>query len=197
MPRENVDDQHLARLRKYYKSHQALPSLARLADVLGMASTASVFGLISRLEQSGFLRKTEAKRLAPAARFFERPVVGTVRAGVPQATAQSEFEVLTIDDYLVEEPNRTVLVRVRGDSMKDAGFLDGDLVAVLRGAPAEPGDVVVAVVDDETTLKTLAKDDSGYYLQAANAAYGPIRPMDSLELLGPVVGSIRKLKRRG
>jgi repressor LexA len=189
------DERHLAALRTYWKEHQAFPSMAKLCDVVGLSSTSSVFTLVGRLVDAGFLERVEG-RIAPTRRFFARPVLGTVRAGQPQLESQEAPDVLTIDDYLIDDPNRTILCRVRGDSMKDAGLLDGDMVVVERNSPTKPGDVVVAVVDGEMTVKTLRMTRQGaFWLEAANPAYEPIHPVGSLDLLGVVVGSFRRHRR--
>jgi len=102
-------------------------------------------------------------------------------------------DLLAIDDYLVGDPSRTVLCRVRGDSMTDAGMLDGDFVVVECGRPTKPGDIVVAAVDEELTVKTLRLDERGvFYLEPANAEYRAIRPLGSLEIIGVVTGLVRK-----
>lgn len=189
------DDQHLAALRTYWKLNQAFPSMAKLCDVVGLTSTSSVFALVKRLVDAGFLERVEG-RIAPTRRFFARPVIGSVRAGAPQPESQEQPELLTIDDYLVDDPNRTVLCHVRGESMRDAGLLDGDLVVVEKNRPTKPGDIVVAVVDGEMTVKTLRLDKSGtFYLEPANPDFQPIRPQGSLEIVGVVTGSIRKYGR--
>jgi repressor LexA len=190
-----ADDKHLATLRDYYKRTTAFPSIPRLCDVLGLSSTSSVFALLARLTEQGFVERVDG-RVVPTKKFFARPLLGSVRAGVPQPADQSEAEVLTLDDYLIDEPNRTSLLKVRGDSMKDAGIWDGDLVAVEHNAPAAPGDVVVAVVDNEMTVKTLRRDPSGkFFLEAANPAYADIHPASSLEILGVVVSVARRVRR--
>ena len=86
--------------------------------------------------------------------------------------------------------------RVRGDSMKDANIVEANLVVVEHNSPTKAGDIVLAVVDGELTVKTLAIDGKGrFYLGAANAAYRPIRPTTSLELLGVVVSVVRRVRR--
>jgi len=146
-----VDQAHLQALQSYWKQHKAFPSMASLCDVVGMSSTASVFGLVGRLTDAGFLTRVGG-RIAPGRRFFARPLLGSVRAGLPQPADQAEPEVLTLDDYLIDELQRTSLHKVRGDSMHDAGIVDGDLVAVEHNAPSAPGDIVVAVVDGDITV---------------------------------------------
>jgi repressor LexA len=190
-----TDDLHLAALKTYWKANSAFPSMAKLCDVVGLASTSSVFALVGRLVEGGYLERVEG-RIAPTRKFFARPLLGAVRAGQPQPADQSAPDVITLDDFLIDEPNRTALHKVRGDSMKDVGILDGDLVAVEHNAPCSPGDIVVAVVDGDLTVKTLRRrEDGGYFLEAANPEFQPIHPTTSLEILGVVVSVARRIRR--
>ena len=197
-PRAAVgDDRYLAALRTYWKAHQTFPSMAKLAAVTGLGHASSVFQLVRRLVEAGYLERVEG-RIAPSRKFFSRPVWGAVRAGEPQpqSQVQEQEDVLTLDDFLIDDPNRTGLVTVRGDSMRDAGLLDGDLVCVESNAPTRPGDIVVAVVDGEMTVKTLRLGADGrYYLEAANPDYSDIHPQGSLEIVGVVVSSCRRIRR--
>lgn len=189
-----ADDKYLEKLRTHWKRHAAFPSMAKLCETLGLASTSSVFALVGRLVDAGYLERVEG-RIAPTKKFFARPLMSPVRAGVPQQASQEEPDVLTIDDYLIDDPNRTSLHKVRGDSMRDAGILEGDLVIVEHHTPTKPGDIVVAWVDNELTVKTLALDPKGsYYLEPANTAYQPIVPRASLEVLGVVIGVVRRTR---
>jgi SOS regulatory protein LexA len=189
------DDGHLAALRTYWKRNQAFSSMSKLCNVVGLSSSSSVFALVKRLCDAGYLERVEG-RIAPTRQFFGRPVMGAVRAGLPQPEGQEQAELLTIDDFLVEDPNRTILCRVRGDSMRDVGLLDGDLVVVEKNRPTKAGDIVVALVDGELTVKTLRLDkDGSFYLEAANPDFAAIRPQGSLEIVGVVTGSIRKYGR--
>ncbi len=189
-----TDEQHLASLRTYWKANNAFPPMSKLCDVVGLSSTASVFELVSRLTEAGYLARVEG-RIAPTRKFFARPLLGKVRAGSPQPESQEEPELLTIDDYLIDDPNRTVLCRVRGDSMTGAGLLDGDLVVVQKNSPTASGDIVVAVVDGEITVKYLRSSRGKFWLEAAHPDYPPIKPAGSLEILGVVVGSVRRYRR--
>jgi repressor LexA len=169
--------------------------MAKLCEVVGLNSTASVFAMVGRLSDAGFLQRVDG-RVAPGPRFFARAVLGPVRAGLPQPASQEAPEAFTLDDYLIDQPDRTTLHRVRGDSMCDANIVDGDLVAVEHHTPPRPGDVVLAVVDGELTVKTLALDTNGeYYLRPANSAYPDLRPSTGLEVLGVVVSVMRRLRR--
>lgn len=188
------DHDYLDQLRDYYARNRALPSFSVIARVLGLKSTSSVSALAGRLKLQGFLDSGPDKRLTPGKRFFEREVLDSVRAGLPAAANDVGSEVLTIDDFLIRSPSRTVLLRVKGDSMTDAGLMEGDILIVEKGAPARPGDIVVAVVDQEFTVKYLEEDKKtrAFYLRAGNPAYADIRPQASLELFGKVTGQFRK-----
>jgi SOS regulatory protein LexA len=191
-----TDTQHLEKLRSFWKQHHAFPSMSKLCTVVGMASTASVFDLVTRLKDAGYVQRVEG-RIAPTTRFFTRPLVGAVRAGLPQPRQdEDDHEVLTIDDYLVPEPNRTFLARVKGDSMRDASLIDGDMVVVQKNAPTRLGDIVVAVIDGHVTVKYLRQQPDGrFFLQPANSAFADILPEGELEILGVVVGSFRSYRR--
>lgn len=192
---EQVDVKHLGSLQAHWKRHHTFPSLAKLADVMGLAGAGSVFQAVSRLVDSGHLERVEG-RIAPTRKFFARRVLGSVRAGHPQEVSESDdFELMNADDFLVQHPQRTSFAHVRGDSMIGIGLLDGDIVVVEHHTPARPGDVVVAVVDGATTVKTLALENGQFVLEPANAAFETIRPGSSLEVLGVVVGSFRSMRR--
>jgi repressor LexA len=188
------DEKHLNALRVYWKENKAFPSMAKLADVLGLASSGGVFKVVGRLVDAGFLERVDG-RIAPTRDFFALPVLGRVRAGLPQAEDQSAgLEAMGVEDYLIRHPERTVLCRVRGDSMKDAGMLDGDMVIVERNRPTKAGDIVVALVDNELTVKYLypLKGSGGWVLKPANPDYPDIIAHQSLEVLGVVVGVFRR-----
>lgn len=189
------DADHVRALQRFWKTHKAFPAMAKLCDVVGLASTASVFGMVGRLTEAGYLQRLDG-RIAPGKRFFARQLLGEVRAGVPQAAAEPHHEVLTLDDYLIDAPDRTTLHRVRGDSMSGANIVEGDLVAVEHNTATKPGDIVLAVVDGDLTVKSLAMDAKGaFFLEPQNPAYKAIHPTTSLEILGVVVSVVRRVRR--
>ena len=188
------DANYLSKLRDYYADHGVLPPYSTIMTLLGFKSKSPVAALVARLKLLGFLEFTQEKRLKPGKRFFERPVFDSVRAGFPSPADDASHDTLTIDEYLVGHPSRTVLVTVKGDSMIDAGIMPGDTVVVEKGANANAGDMVVAIVDNEFTLKTLAREKGRFVLMPANPAYPVIRPQGDLEIFGVVVGQFRKYK---
>jgi repressor LexA len=188
------DRSYLARLQDYYAEHRALPSYASIGSLLGLRSKSSVAALVARLKLAGFVESTPDRRLAPTRRFFARPLAANpVRAGLPETADDTDADALTIDDYLIERPSDTVLIRVKGDSMIDAGILEGDLVVVEKRHDARKGEIVVAIVDNQFTLKRLDVDRGEFILRAENKGYAPIRPEGALEIFGVMVGLVRKL----
>jgi repressor LexA len=188
------DRSYLGRLQDYYARHRALPSYASIGQLLGLKSKSSVAAMVARLKLAGYLDTTPDRRLAPTARFFARPLAESpVQAGLPNPVEDAPADALTIDDYLIEHPSQTVLVRVKGDSMIDAGILEGDLVVVEKTASAKRGDIVVAIVDGQFTLKRLDLERGKFVLKPENTAYPIIRPEDALEIFGVMVGLVRKI----
>ena len=188
------DRSYLTSLQDYYARHRALPSYASIGSLLGLKSKSSVAAMVARLKLAGFLDSTPDRRLAPTKRFFARPLAESpVRARLPEQVDDSEADALTIDDYLIERPSQTVLIRVKGDSMIDAGIFDGDLVVVEKRPSAHKGDIVVAIVVTQFTLKRLDLEDGKFVLKAENKGYAVIRPEGALEIFGIMVGLVRKL----
>lgn len=186
------DRQYLSALRQHYAKHRVLPSYAVIGRLVGLRSKGSVAGMVDRLKAGGFLESTQERRLRPGKRFFELPLAEHVRAGNPSTPSDALPESLAIDKFLIRNPSRTVLIRVRGDSMSGAGIHDGDIVIVEKRTAANAGDIVIAIVDSEFTLKRLALERGRVVLQPENKAYPTIRPTDELEIFGVVVGQFRR-----
>lgn len=195
MPKIPDDAAYLARLQDHYARWRVFPAYEALRGVLGMASRSAVGKVLERLRHAGFLERTPSGRWTPTARFFERPHAEIpVPAGFPAVTADSG-DARSIDAWLVRHPSRTVLIPITGDSMIEDGIQSGDVAVVERDAPARPGDRVIAVIDNEFTLKTLAVENGETVLRPANPAYSTLRPGDRLQIFGVVVGLIRHYRR--
>lgn len=196
-------DQHLGTLRVHWRRHRAFPVIADIASLLGMSSTNGAFKTLNRLVDEGFLERV-GTRYAPTTAFFALPLLGPARAGIPQdPDAGHAPETLSVEAYLVENPNKTAYCSIEGDSMRDAGLLDGDIAVVDQSVHAKDGDIVVAVVDGEITVKYLRSTGrtadisavEAWVLAPANTAYEVIQPETSLQVLGVVTGSFRRFRR--
>ena len=188
------DNQYLLKLQDYYAKHRVMPSYATLGELVGLSSKASVAELVLRLKAERLVESTPDRRLKPGKRFFERTLSESVHAGMPHPAFDSRPDTVSIDDYLVYHPSKTTLITVKGDSMIDAGLMEGDHIVVDRGAAATVGDIVVAIVDNQFTVKYLAQDKRGFYLKPGNPDYDLIRPQGQMELYGVVTGSFRKYR---
>lgn len=188
------DGQYLAKLQDYYARHRVLPSYASIGTLVGLNSKASVAEMVLRLKAEGFLESAPDRRLKPGKHFFERAVAESVRAGFPSPAAESRPETLTIDEHLIPHPSRSVLITVKGDSMIEAGIHPGDTVVVEKRVAANVGDIVVAIIDNEFTLKRLDRERGRIVLRPENKAYPVIRPKGDAEIFGVVVGLFRKYR---
>ena len=186
------DADYLAKLQDYYAEHRVLPSFAGIGTLVGMRSKSAVSAMVGRLSEAGYLAYAPDRRLQPGGRFFEREIADTIQAGAPRAANDVVADAIAIDMHLIDTPSRAVLLTIKGDSMIDAGLLPGDTVIVKKGAPAKPGDIVVAIVDGEFTVKYLEREAGGFYLRPGNKDHAPIRARDHLEIFGLVVGMFRK-----
>ena len=187
------DIDYLGKLQDYYADQKILPSYAAIAQLLGFKSKNAVTALVARLKLLNFIESASDGRLKPGRRFFDRVLAeSTVQAGFATAALSDRSDSLSIDDYLIERPSDTVLITVKGDSMIDAGIFQDDVVIIEKKQAANIGDIVVAIVDNEFTLKTLGREGKEFVLYPANKAYPTIHPHGQLEIFGVVVGQFRK-----
>lgn len=190
-------------IRDYILRHGRGPSIQEVTEGLGLQSRGSVHRYVQALEQAGLIRIESGRHrgiqlsdnaldeLAPA---FSLPLVGRIAAGHPIEAIPGE-ERIDLAEFFVA-PNRFVL-KVQGESMVEAGILDGDMVVVEQTQSARDGDIVVALIDHEVaTLKTLYHNkDGSITLAAANSAMPPFRfPADRVLIQGIVVGQMRSYR---
>jgi SOS regulatory protein LexA len=121
-------------------------------------------------------------------------IIGTVEAGWPSPAEEELVDTLSLDELLITNREASFLLRVSGDSMTGAGIMPGDLVIVDRGQPPKSGDIVIAEVDGQWTMKYLRKRGDNVVLIPANPKYKPIRPKNELTIGGVVTAVVRKYK---
>jgi len=119
--------------------------------------------------------------------------LGQVKAGFP-TPAEEDWHFMSLDDYLVEKPTASFLLKVDGDSLIDLGILPGDLVIVERKTEANPEDIVLALIDGDWTLKIFQKKNNQVYLQSANKKYPSFYPEQELKIYGVVKAVTRKIR---
>lgn len=183
---------YLSSIKRFYGKFKRLPSYSEMLELFGLSSKNAVYKIVHKWIEEGLLNK-ENNKLAPTSKFFSLPLLGLVKAGYP-ILADENKSYLTIDEYLINDPSSSFLLKVRGDSMVDAGIFEDDIVVIDSNQRAESGDIVLAEVDNEWTLKYLKKDKSKMYLEAGNSKYPPIHPKHELKVHGVVKGVIRKFR---
>ena len=186
----------LEKLQDYYAEHKVIPSYSVLASLWGVSAKSWVSECVKRFEEAGYLDWTPDRQLKPGKRFFERRVADEpVQAGMPNAALAEGYDfVSSIDEMLVRVPSKTQLVRVKGDSMIEAGIHEGDYLVVEKQPHANVGDIVVAIVDNEFTVKYLDRERGQFVLKPANRAYPVIRPRGRLEIFGVMAGLVRRTR---
>lgn len=169
-----------------------MPRNRELEVITGFRSTHAVSALVTHLFNETFPEHDATGRLLPDRFFAGLAVLGTVSAGFPSPADEELADTMTLDEYLITNKEATYLLKVTGDSMIDAGILPGDLLLVERGAEARDGDIVIAQVDREWTIKYLRQRGPKVFLEAANKAYRPIHPQEELTIAAVVRAVMRK-----
>jgi repressor LexA len=190
-------------IKRYSAKYGYPPTVRDIGKAVGLASSSTVHAHLSNLEKIGLLRRDPSKpralelldRAAQGVRDMVRPsglpLVGHVAAGQPVLAEENIEDYVEVPEAAGGEDGEYVL-RVRGDSMKDAGIIEGDFVVVRPQQNAEDGEIVVALVGEEATVKRFFREADHVRLQPENASMKPIRSKE-VKVLGRVVGLLRKV----
>ena len=178
------------------------PAVREICEAVHLKSTSSVHSHLSTLEEKGFIRRDPTKPrtieiLDDTFNFNRRemtnvPVVGAVAAGQPLLAEQNIEDYFPIPVELLPNAD-TFMLRVKGDSMINAGILDGDQIIVEQTPSAQNGDIVVALLEDSATVKRFYREDGHYRLQPENDYMDPII-VDHVDIQGKVIGLFRRMK---
>ncbi|MGE5561280.1 MAG: transcriptional repressor LexA [Chloroflexota bacterium] len=178
------------------------PSVREIGEAIGLSSSSTVHGHLARLEEKGLIRRDPTKPRAIevhdydhaipyAGRVINVPVVGRVTAGQPILAVENIEETFPLPIEFARDDNTFLLV-VRGESMIEAGIFDGDYVLVRQQEHAQNGDIVVAMIEDEATVKRFFREDGHFRLQPENRYMDPII-VDDVRILGKVMGLFRRM----
>lgn len=189
-------------IEKYQWENGASPTIREMKEAFGVSSDNSILKHLKALEEKGMIEKDDTPRgikllnsikeqLESAADMIQIPLVGTVPAGSGSISEESVIGRFEMGKGLMRMGNGCFLLTVTGNSMIDAGIYEGDMVLVSPKQAPRQGDVVVALVDGKSTVKTYMIDRGRVYLKAENPAYENIYPSDELTIQGVVTGLIR------
>jgi repressor LexA len=190
-------------IRKYSSANGYPPTVRDIGKAVGLASSSTVHAHLSNLEKLGLLRRDPSKpramelldRAADAVKSVVKPnglpLVGSVAAGQPILAEENIEEYVPVPDIIGGDTGEYIL-RVRGDSMINAGILEGDFVVVRPQETAADGEIIVALVGEEATVKRYFREADHIRLQPENDALEPIRSRD-VKILGRVIGVFRRV----
>ncbi|MBE0426939.1 MAG: repressor LexA [Nitrospirae bacterium] len=178
----------------FYRQKGRMPSFSEICEIVGFRSKNAVFKLVNKLERLKFIERDEKGRLIPGSIAFNAKILGTVEAGFPSPAEEELADTLSLDELLIQNPDATFLLKVSGDSMSEAGILPGDMVLVDKGQVPKSGDIVIAEVDGEWTMKYLRKKGESVALIPANPRYKPLKPKKELKIAGVVTAVVRKYR---
>lgn len=191
-------------IKKYIVSHGYPPTVREIGSALGVSSPATIHAHLSNLEEKGFIRKEDSKNRAiellvdnefdsNVENVIDVPLLGKITAGNPIEAIENPGEYFSLPSYLVPNNKEVFTLLVSGESMINAGILDGDIVIVERKNVARNGDIVVAMTDEnEVTLKTFYKETDYFRLQPENDTMEPII-LENVVILGKAIGLYRKI----
>lgn len=176
------------------------PTVREIGKEIGVLSSCTVQRHLDALEKKGFIKRDRYKyrsielantAIPPYTRAVNVPIIGQIAAGAPTLAAQDIEDTFPLPLDLVGEADTVFMLRIKGDSMIDAGIFDGDLVAIRQQSTANNGEIVAAMIEDEATVKRFFRNGKKIRLVAENPAYDPIET-DQCHVLGKVILSVRK-----
>ncbi len=197
-------------IKDFFINHSRMPSYAEMALLFGVSSKNAVFKIVNKMIQLNLLKKDDKGYLSFAFNVFSIKMLGFIEAGFPSPAEEELLDSVSLDRFLIENPNSTFMLKVSGDSMINAAILPGDYVIVDKSRKPKEHDIVIAQVDGKWTMKYLELDKTiktntdknltnpnhiqNYILLPANPKYKPIRPKQELIIAGVVAGVVRKYK---
>lgn len=183
----------LRKIRRFMRMENRMPSYSEMLELFDYKSKNAVHMVVHKLIELGHLQVSRGGKIAPTQMGGGSiKLLGSVQAGFPSPAEEELVDVLSLDEFLIKRPDATFMLTVSGDSMIDAGIHPGDILLVEKGQNPKSGDIVVAQVDGEWTLKYYRRDRQGVFLEPANKRYKIIRPEQSLSVGGIVKAVIRK-----
>ena len=187
---------HQIKLESFYTQNKRMPTYSEMMKLFSFKSKNAVFKVVEKLLEAGLVAKDHLGRLIPTKTFSEIssevPMLGFVTAGLPATVEEELADMVNLDDLLIQKKAQTYMLEVDGDSMIDAHIEKGDMVIVERANTAKDGEIVIAEVDGEFTMKYCRKDGAKVWLEPANKNYKPIYPERSLNINAVLKAVIRK-----
>ncbi len=192
MSKPSLFQVYLAKFRKFYFEYRTVPTFEASKMIIGVQSKSAVYRFFQQMLDEWYLTKKDGSYY-PAQRLVSLPLFDSVQAGNPIDVYDPQAKQVNVEDFLVDNPTETVLLKVKGESMINAWLYEWDIVVVDKSRQAREGDMVIAFVDNQYTVKRLHKwTETQRELHPDNTNFSIIRPEHSLEIFGVVVWSMRR-----
>jgi len=169
-----------------------MPTYSEMMKLFGFKSKNAVARLVGKFTEEGIVTKDHLGRLIADISLDSIPMLGSVKAGFPSDVTEELKDTINIDEYLINIKENSFMLTVDGDSMIDAHIADGDMILVEKTNTAKDGQIVIANVDGEFTMKYLKKSGDKVWLEPANKNFKPIHPKIYLNIIAIVKAVIRK-----
>jgi SOS regulatory protein LexA len=187
-----MNNDYKNKLLAFYHREKRMPTYTEMMQLFGFKSKNAVARLVDKFIEAGYARKDHLGRLIPEQGFNDIPLLGQVTAGFPATVEEEMKDTVNLDDYLIAKKENTYMLTVDGNSMIDAHIADGDMVLVEKTEKAKDGDIVIADIDGEFTMKYFRKSGEKVWLEPANKDFKPIHPVQYLRINAVVKAVIRK-----
>jgi len=186
------NNEYKNKLSAFYGSNNRMPTYSEMMKIFGFKSKNAVSRLVDKLLEAGLVEKDHLGRMLPTSMFSETPLLGLVKAGFPADAPDVLETTINLNNFLIKKKEKTYILEVDGKSMIDAHIDDGDMVIAERTETAKDGDIVIAEVDGEFTMKFFRREGTRVWLEPANRDFKNIYPERSLKILAIVKGVVRK-----
>ena len=187
-----MESNYKNKLVSFYERERRMPSYTEMMSLFGFKSKNAVYRLVEKLMDAGMVTKDHLGRILPTSALTEVPILGLVKAGFPSPSEDVMETTINLDNFLIQKKDSTYILEVDGDSMIDAHIADGDMVIAERTENARDGQIVIAEVDGEFTMKYFRKEGTKVWLEPANKNFKPIYPEHSLHVRAVIKGVVRK-----
>lgn len=186
-----MQNNYQTKLESFYGQNKRMPTYSEMMKLFNFKSKNAVFKIVEKLIEAGLVAKDHLGRLIPVNSFGEIKLAGLVKAGLP-SDVEEQIDTVSLEDMLIGKKELTYMLEVDGDSMIDAHIEEGDMVLVEKTNTARDGDIVIAEVDGEYTMKFYKNKGGLVWLEPANKNYKPIHPEHSLNIIAKLKAVIRK-----
>jgi len=180
------------KITAFFLCNERMPTYSEIAEIIGVRSKSVVHFWVAKLLSAGILQKDAKGFLFLRRNPRALKLAGEVCAGYPSPAEEELRDIISFDEYLIRNPETSFLLSVTGDSMIEAGIREKDLVIVEKNKEPQNGDIILAEVDGNWTMKYFRKTGKMVTLEAANSKYSPIIPRTDLRIAGVITAVVRK-----